>query len=97
MAASYADGDTGAVGWAGEDLDRLATMSPEDRAELALWLWPEGEKAATRDMERTEAATLQRVVEFLRWPIDGDEEYEGWMATAADRVKEKFGGPDAAK
>ncbi len=41
-------------------------MSPEDRAALARHVYPEGEAKATRDMERTEAATVKRITEWFR-------------------------------
>lgn len=68
-------------------LDALAAMSPEDRAALARWVWPEaGNEFAMVELVR--AATVERIVARLRDMNLG----------IADGIEREFGGgPDAVK
>ncbi len=80
---SFPVGECCRVKYARESFDRIAAMSPEDRATLARWVWPEGRDGfggsgriptehdlrSLRAALDIEAATVKRITEWLR----GDE------------------------
>jgi hypothetical protein len=86
-------------------LDALAAVSPEDRAALARWVWPEGHEGLAyldesltsmrAERDAIEAATVKRITAELR---EQDPSLDrGWCLYYADSIDRKFGGPDAVK